>query len=110
MFGSSRCIAGKLLQFGGPMTLPQAAPSLCVQVRSNTRFPRQPQRITIAADSSQPTADSQRAGLRAIGFCTHAKLRSGEKIIRVRSEMRFLRLREVEEARWAHVQGREATA
>src|SRR5579863_3360476 len=110
MFGSSRCIVAKLLQFGGPETLPQAAPSLCVQVRSNAPFPQSKLRIKIEADSLQLTADSQRAGLRTIGFCTHEKLRSKKINFRAKREMRILRLREVAEARWAHVQGREATA
>src|SRR5580704_3613271 len=102
MFGSSRCIAGKLLQFGGPMTLPQAAPSLCVQAQSNAPFPQSPLRIKIAADSLQPTADSQRAGgsrpiswqrsenerprVFGFGFCTHEKLRSTKINFQAKSE------------------------
>jgi hypothetical protein len=92
MFGSSRCIIVKLLQFGGPKTLPQAAPSLCVQ----------------AVGAGEFTREVLRAGYFNLLFRT--KLRSRKKIILAKSEMRILRLREVAEARWAHVQGREATA
>ena len=92
MFGSSRCIAGKLLQFGGPMTLPQAAPSLCVQT----------------VEAGEFTREVLRAGY--LSSLVRTKLRSKKIIIRAKSETRFLRLRDVAEARWAHVQGREATA
>jgi hypothetical protein len=92
MFGSSRCIAVTLLQFGGPKTLPEAAPSLCVQT----------------VDAGEFTREVLRAGCFRLFLRT--KLRSREKIIRAKSEKGFLRLREVAEARWAYVQGREATA
>ncbi len=92
MFGSSRCIVAKLLQFGGPKTLPQAAPSSCVQTVEAGKF----------------TREVLRTGY--FSLLVRLKLRSKEKIIRAKSEKGFLRLREVAEARWAHVQGREAAA
>ena len=92
MFGSSRCIAVTLTKFGGPKTVPQAAPSLCVQTIEAGEF----------------TREVLRAGY--FSLLVRTKLRSREKIVRAKSEMRILRLREVAEARWAHIQGREATA
>ena len=92
MFGSSRCIVVTLLQFGGPKTLPKAAPSLCVQT----------------IDAGEFTREVLRAGY--FSLLVRTKLRSREKIIRAKSEKGVLRLREVAEARWAHVEGREAAA
>jgi len=92
MFGSSRCIAVTLLQFGGPKTLPQTAPSLCVQT----------------VEDGELTREVLRAGYFSLFLRT--KLRSQKIEFRAKSEMRILRLREVAEARWAYVQGREATA
>ena len=74
------------------MTLPQAAPLLCAQPVEAGEFTREVLRAGYFILSVRP------------------KLRSREKIIRAKNEMGFMRLREVAEVRWAHVQGREATA
>ena len=74
------------------MTLPQAAPSLCVQTVEAREF----------------TREVLRAGY--LSSLVRTKLRSTKIIIRAKSETEFLRLREVAEARWADVQEREATA
>jgi hypothetical protein len=92
MFGSSRCIVVTLLQFGGPKTLPQAAPFLCVQT----------------IEAGELTRGVLLAG--CFRLFPRTKLSSTKINFRSKCEKRFLRLREVAEARWAHVQGREAAA
>ena len=74
------------------MTLPQAAPSLCVQTVEAREF----------------TREVLRAGY--LSSLVRTKLRSTKIIIRAKSETEFLRLRDGAEARWAYVQGREAAA
>ena len=48
MVGTSRCIAATLFKFGGPTTLPQAAPSLCVRTSDAGFLTRE--RSCVAAD------------------------------------------------------------
>jgi hypothetical protein len=48
MVGTSRCIAATLFKFGGPTTLPQAAPSLCV--RTSDLFFLTRERSCVAAE------------------------------------------------------------
>src|SRR5579859_2349640 len=92
MVGTSRCIAATLSKFGGPKTLPQATSSFCVH-----------------------TIDFQPIAREHLLSCTSRlsakrKLHSSKKIIIATFETGFLALRVVSEGRWAHVQGREATA
>jgi hypothetical protein len=48
MVGTSRCIAATLLKFGGPTTLPQATPSLCVRTSDSGFLTRE--RSCVAAE------------------------------------------------------------
>jgi len=48
MVGTSRCIAATLFKFGGPTTLPQAAPCLCVRTSDPGFLTRE--RSCVAAD------------------------------------------------------------
>jgi hypothetical protein len=90
MVGTSRCIAATLFKFGGPETLSQAAPSLCVP----------------AADSALLTRRRPSIGV----FSARKMVCSVKNTIRGESERRLLRLREIAKGVWAHAQGREAAA
>lgn len=92
MVGASRCIAATLSKFGGPETLPQATPFLCVQTSDSRFLARMPMHI------------------RADIFSPCKAIRSIENKSRAKSEKGFLRLREVADGVRAYVQGREATA
>src|SRR5271169_4031553 len=92
MVGASRCIVATLFKFGGPKPVSQASPSLCVQ-----------------------TSDSSRWGLsRMISnagiFAARIVIGPTKNKFRAKSEKGILRLREVANGVWAHVQGRGATA
>jgi hypothetical protein len=92
MVGASRCIAATLFKFGGPETLPQATPSLCVLTSRSLLLLLVPARINASI------------------FATCKAIRSNTNKFRAKSENEFLRLREVADGVRAHVQGREATA
>src|SRR5580658_6179293 len=92
MVGTSRCIAATLFKFGGPTTLPQAMPSLCVPTADFGLQPRVPMRLNAASR------------------CARKVIVSVKNKFRAKSERRFLRLREFAQGARAHVQGREATA
>src|SRR5271163_4251783 len=92
MVGASRCIAATLSKFGGPQTLPQATPSLCVPTPDSGFWARASE--WISADN----------------VLVQRAIRSIKNTSKVKSEKNFLRLREVAHGVRAHVQGREATA
>ena len=92
MVGTSRCIAATLFKFGGPETLPQAAPPLCAR----------------GSDSELLARVYLRTG--AGNFPAHNVVRSTKYKVRAKNEKGFLRLREVANGLWAHVQGREVAA
>ena len=92
MVGTSRCIAATLSKFGGPKTLPQATPSLCVLTSDSSFFARMLLRFE--------------AGI----FSASKAIRSIKSKFIAKGEKGFLRRREVADGVWAHVQGRQATA
>ena|SRR5271155_266728 len=92
MFGASRCIAVTLCKFGGPETLPQATPYLCIQTCDSGFLARVCSRFC------------------AVALFALSMFRSARKTILAKSELGSLCLRDVVEGQRAHVQGREATA
>jgi hypothetical protein len=92
MVGSSRCIAATLFKFGGPTTLPQATPSLCVRTRDWGFLTRERSRAAAEILSALETSGSLKQ--------TRLDL----------SARRSLRLRVGTEGWWAGVQGREVAA
>jgi type IV secretory pathway protease TraF len=94
MVGTSRCIAATLLKFGGPETLPQAMPSLCVRTSDSVLLGRARVR------------ERSRGVIRP----AHMVVRSTKNKIQAKSEKGLLRLRVVSEGLWAHVQWGEAGA
>jgi len=96
MVGTSRCIAATLFKFGGPETLPQAMPSLCVRTSDCVLLARV--RVCVCVRTH------------AVIRPAHMIVRSTKNEIKAKSEKGFSRLRDVSEGLWAHVQGREAAA
>src|SRR5580693_9515065 len=92
MVGASRCIAATLFKFGGPKTLLQATPSLCVSTADFRLPPRVPMRFD---------AESCPACRVVLPIKNRFRAMSGK---------RFLPLPEAAQGARAHVQGREATA
>jgi len=92
MVGTSRCIAATLFKFGGPTTLPQAAPSLCVRTSDSVVLTRE--RSCVAAEILSALEN----------IC------SLEQTLLEVSERRSLRLPVGTEGWGAYVQGREVAA
>jgi hypothetical protein len=92
MVGTSRCIAATLFKFGGPTTLPQAAPSLCVRTSDSVFLTRE--RSCVAAEILSALEN----------------IRSLEQTLLDVSERRSLRLPVGTEGWRAYVQGREVAA